>query len=113
MQSDVQSRFCALWPQAAFNHDYPVALHGAGRTADEADDIVGSAALRTAARPARGQGQFDDPNTATVSICIKKPLSHSFSKATQTTLTCANVRNNVSASRPTTTPSLSLGHRDL
>ena len=44
MQSDVQSRFCALWPQAAFNHDYPVALHEAGRTADEADDTVGSAA---------------------------------------------------------------------
>ena len=83
-----------------------MALHGAGRTADEADDIVGSAARS-------GQGQFDDPNTATVSICIKKPLSHSFSKATQTTPTCANVRNNVSASRPTTTPSLSLGHRDL
>ena len=88
-----------------------MALHGAGRTADEADDIVGSAAQR----PARGQaqGQFDDPNTATVSICIKKPLSPSFSKATQILLTCANVRNNVSASRPTTTPSLSLGHRDL
>ena len=93
-----------------------MALHGAGRTADEADDIPRQ--RRTAARARGGQAQgarsiFDDPNTATVSICIKKPLSHSFSKATQTTLTCANVRNNVSASRPTTTPSLSLGHRDL
>ena len=36
------ARFLAAF--AAFNHDYPVALHGAGRTADEADDTIGSAA---------------------------------------------------------------------
>ena len=90
-----------------------MALHGAGRTADEADDIPRQRRTAARARGGQAQGQFDDPNTATVSICIKKPLSHSFSKATQTVLTCANVRNNVSASRPTTTPSLSLGHRDL
>ena len=35
-------RFLAAF--APFNHDDPVALHGAGRTAGEADDIIGSAA---------------------------------------------------------------------
>jgi hypothetical protein len=40
------ARFLAAF--AAFNHDDPVALHGAGRTADKADDIIGSAsAART------------------------------------------------------------------
>ena len=36
-----------------------IALHGAGRTADEADDIVGSAALRTAARRTRPRSKVN------------------------------------------------------